>query len=342
MAPFRKVDAAGRISHSLTMDRFDRIYQLHSILSSRRTPASRRFLEDELECSRATVKRTIEDMRDFLGAPIKYDRTLNGYYLDNNTGTHPYELPGLWFNAGELYALLTTHRLLCDIQPGLLNTWLSPLRERIENLLAGRESGSGEIDRRVRILQTAARSTNVAHFRQLTTALVKRRRLHVLYHGRDRDTTTERTLSPQRLIYYRDNWYLDAWCHLRRGLRTFSVDRLHPVYLDTAKARDIGSQELDAHFTRTYGIFAGPARYTAKLRFSSHAAKWVADEHWHPEQRSEVLADGGLLLRIPYGNPQELVRDILKYGADVEVLAPRSLRRTVAGAHRQAARLYDK
>ncbi len=129
----------------------------------------------------------------------------------------------MWFNSGELYALLTTHRLLCEIQPGLLQTCIEPFRHRIEELLKGKESGSGQIARRVRILQTAARPTNVDHFRTATNALIKRKQLRILYHGRERDQTTERTISPQRIVYYRDNWYLDAWCHERKQLRTFSL-----------------------------------------------------------------------------------------------------------------------
>jgi proteasome accessory factor C len=323
------------------MDRFDRIFQLHRILAARRTPVSRGELQEQLECSRATVQRSIEDMRDFLGAPIVYDRQRNGYIYDVKTGGHPYELPGLWFNADELYALLTTHRLLCKIQPGLLDAWLAPFRQRIESILQGRESGSGEIAQRVRILQTAARPVNVEHFRILTTALVKRRRVRVLYHGRARDATTERTVSPQRLVYYRDNWYLDAWCHSRRALRTFSLDRLHPIYIDDQLAREVNEVRLDAHFTHAYGIFAGPASHTAVLQFTPEAARWVADEHWHPHQEGEILPNGGYRLRIPYGRPEELVRDILKYGPEVEVLAPKSLRQAVAWAHGEAFRQYE-
>ena len=54
-----------------------------------------------------------------------------------------------------------------------------------------------------------------------TTAVagaLMRRRLAIAYHGRERDATTVRKVSPQRLTHYRDNWYLDAWCHSRRGL----------------------------------------------------------------------------------------------------------------------------
>jgi len=237
---------------------------------------------------------------------------------------------------------MVTHRLLSEIQPGLLDASISPFRMRIEALLKGKEAGRGEISRRVRILQTSARPTNVDDFRKVTTALVNRTQLRLFYHSRSGDETTERSVSPQRLVYYRDNWYLDAYCHLRNELRTFSLDRLKPVRTDGRPANEIDDQELDDHFTRTFGIFAGSVQDVATLHFTSQASKWVADEYWHPEQEGKILKNGGYELKIPYGNPTELVREILKYGEEVEVVAPESLRETVASTLRAAIKKYQK
>ena len=140
------------------MDRFDRIYRLHRILRSARHPVPRKTLEEKLECSRATVNRAIEDLRDLLWAPLRYNRERNGYYYDEKDGEHPYELPGLWFNASELYALLATQKLLAGVEPGLLDGFIAPLRKRIEHILANERLGRGDVERRVRILSMASRA----------------------------------------------------------------------------------------------------------------------------------------------------------------------------------------
>ncbi len=310
------------------MDRFDRIFELHKILSRRKTPISRRDLQEKLGCSRATVGRALEDMRDFLGAPIKYNRELNGYSYDpQEKGL--YELPGLWLNSSELYALLISQKLLTSVQPGLLDSALAPIRERIADILKHRHLGHPEIDRRLRILQIAARETDMETFQTIAGALLDRKRLHILYHGRARDKTTERDISPQRLVYYRNNWYLDAWCHRQNDLRSFAVDRIRPVYIDDKPAREIDEKILKEHYADAYGIFAGKADKTARLRFSARAATWVSDEHWHSGQTGIVLDSGEYELTVPYNNPTELIMDILKYGADVEVLEPPELRKEV-------------
>ena len=171
---------------------------------------------------------------------------------------------------------------------------------------------------------------------------MQRQRLAIEYHGRERDAATERTVSPQRLTHYRDNWYLDAWCHSRRGLRSFALDRIRKVQPTRLTALDVADDQLDGHFVGTYGIFSGAASDTAVLVFSAERARWVAEERWHRDQQARFLDDGRFELSVPYNNARELVMDILKYGADVEVVRPASLRREIGAQLAAASRLYER
>lgn len=310
------------------MDRFDRIFDLHKLLSASRHPVPRQRIERELECSRATAKRIIEAMRLYLNAPIRYDRERNGYYYDRSE-QQMYELPGVWFNASELQALLSVQQLLTSVQPGLLERQLAPLRDRIGELLKAQHAGGDEISKRVSIISAAARPAG-AFFQLIANALASRKRLRLDYYKRSNGSTSGRTVSPQRMIRYRDNWYLDAYCHLRHGLRTFALDAVSSAEQLAQPAREVATEQLDAYHASAYGIFSGPARQTAVLRFQPHRARWVAAEQWHPEQQSRWLEDGCYELSIPYRHAPELVMDILKYGPDVEVLAPDSLRHEVS------------
>ena len=119
------------------MDRLQRIYKLLQAISSRRHPVPCQTLQDTLECSRAAVNRTIQEMRLYFNAPIEYDRSRNGYHYALTDG-QTFELPGLWFSETELYALLTTQQLLAHVQLGLLDTQLKPVKERIEKILAAK------------------------------------------------------------------------------------------------------------------------------------------------------------------------------------------------------------
>ncbi len=326
------------------MDRFDRIYDLHKLLSSSRYPVSREKIEQELECSRATAKRIIDSMRLYLEAPIKYDRSLNGYYYDRKQESL-YELPGLWFNSSELHALLSVQQLLSSVQPGLFDKQLDPLKHRINRLLSAQggagKDGGDNIHQRVKILQIASRASN-EFFQQVAGATLQRRQLTIDYYNRSRDQVDQRKISPQRLIHYRDNWYLDAWCHTRKALRTFALDAIHKTRMLNELAREIDEQELDKHFGSAYGIFSGEAKYTATLIFSEKMSRWVSKEQWHPGQQGQQLEDGRYQLQLPYNNPTELIMDILRYGPEVEVVQPEELRAMLVAQLQQALDHYKK
>jgi proteasome accessory factor C len=322
------------------MDRLQRIYGLHRILVSHRLPVAHATLQKNLECSRATVSRIIQELRLYFNAPIEYDRERNGYYYDLKEG-ETFELPGLWFSAAELQALITVQQLLEQAQPGLLDSQLKPLKQRLEKLLASEHLGSGEVVRRVRILRMAGRNLPLGNFQTVAGALLQRNRLKIRYFGREANQETQREISPQRLTHYRDNWYLDAFCHERNGLRSFAMDRIRQAEPLQQAAVDIPETELDSHFAAAYGIFAGTPTHTAILRFAPERARWVADEQWHPRQEGRFLEDGSYELRLPYADPRELVMDILKYGPDVEVIEPEGLRQMLQERLKMALAQYE-
>ncbi len=281
-----------------------------------------------LECSRATAYRLLGALRDHLAAPIVFDSERGGYLYKTDPGGRSYEMPGLWFSAQELQALLVFQRLLQSLEPGLLDEHLAPLSKRLEELLRHKRLGMVEAANRIRLLGMAARPANES-FPTLASATLQRKKVGFRYRSRSKDELSERIVSPQRLTHYRDNWYLDAWDHVRNALRSFAVDRVTRATELDERAQDIPDDDLDEHFASAYGIFAGKANKSAVLRFSADRARWVADERWHPRQVGQFLTDGRYELRIPYRDARELVMDILRHGAEVEVASPDSLRKEV-------------
>ena len=322
------------------MERLDRLYKIEQMLKERKV-VSFAALQSALEVSRATLKRDIEHMRSRYNAPIEYDRERNGYRFGEPRTGPRYELPGLWLNASEVLALLTTLRMLGSLQPGMLDGQIEPLRKRLRELLGSGDHSWEEVEKRIRIFQPERRAGDPKHFGIAATAVLKRAKLWIRHYNRKKDEETEREVSPQRLVHYRDNWYLDAWCHLRNDLRSFAVDAIRDARLVDARAREIADAELDEHLGAGYGIFAGKEVEWATLRFTPEAARWVAAQSWHPKQRARIEKDGAYLLELPYAEMPELVMEILKFGPDVEVLAPAELRERVAQSVAAAAQRYS-
>ncbi len=322
------------------MSKVERLYHLHNILSQRRTPISRQDLMERLECSQATLYRLVAELRDFLGAPIEQDPESRGFFYDRSYD-QPFDLPGIWISPAELQALLTARQVLSNVQPGLLEGELESLQGRISSLLQqkGIEAESG--DSRIHIQHVAGRPVPARMFQDVLGALIQRQRLNIRYHGRRRDEESERTVSPQRLTQYRNSWYLDAWCHRAEGLRSFALERIREQKMLDQAATEVSDADLSRHFDRSYGIFSGPAEHTAELRFSPEMSRWVAEESWHPDQQGAFQADGCWVLKVPFSNARELTMDVLRYGADVKVLAPEFLRELVAEAAQKTAAQYS-
>jgi predicted DNA-binding transcriptional regulator YafY len=323
------------------MNATERIYKIDHLLKSRRFVTTATFLE-ELGVSRATFKRDIEAMRDRWNAPIVFDRELGGYRLEEGAVVGPrYQLPGLWFSPEEAQALLTMYQLLESMQPTLLGAHVKPLLSRITAVLSTGEHELAEVRRRIRIINLGARKHDPRHFEMVAAAVLSRKRLFIIFYNKSTGETTQRVVSPQRLVFYRQNWYVDAYCHMRKALRSFALDAIRDVAIQDETATEMKDEELDEILKSGYGIFSGKDVQWATLRFSPKVARWVSLETWHEKQRARFEKDGAYVLEVPYSHERELSMDILKFGEDCSVVGPLPLKKSIQRQHLAASRSGD-
>jgi len=235
--------------------------------------------------------------------------------------------------------VMMQHLLSSLDQGGLIGPHIAPLMARLDAILGAGEASADEVRKRIRLLPFGSRKVPLEHFSLIGSALLKRRRLKMEYYARSTNEHTAREVSPQRLVHSRENWYLDTWCHLRNDLRSFSIDGIRRIeILDTA-SKEIPLKTLDAYLLESYGIVRGGEAQRARLRFSAERARWVASEVWHADQKGTFDAEGRYILELPFRDDRELLLDILRHGAEVEVLSPVALRRKVRAQHADAAKL---
>jgi len=314
-----------------------RLYRYKSLLGSRRA-VSAEDLMAALEVSRATLRRDISKLRDQLHVPIEFNRELGGYALAQ--GHTDSELPGLWFSQEEILSLVTIQHLLEQLEPGLLGAKLKPLQERLSQLMDKHGLASQNVAQRIRIVHAGKRRVVAKSFELVAAATFAGKRLKIWHFNRQNGITTEREVSPQRLVHYRDNWYLDAWCHLRDDVRNFSIDAITKLEVMDTDAKEVSVRAIDQALGSSYGIFNGAAQGWAKLKFTPERARWVAGETWHLMQESSFEDDGSYVLSFPYADDRELIGDIMRFGADVQVLAPPALRSRVLKGFLEAAARY--
>ena len=158
------------------------------------------------------------------------------------------------------------------------------------------------------------------------------------YRTRGRQASSERVVSPQRLIHYRSTWYLDAWCHQKDRLLRFALDAVSQAQGLPERAKEVALRTVEAELDGGYGIFAGSKPQWATLVFSAQAAQWVSHEEWHPQQKTRWRDDGSYEMKLPYTNQTELVMDLLRHGAQVRVSGPDSLAEAVQAELKAALR----
>lgn len=325
------------------MTKTARVYKIEMLIRNR-GHVSFKTLLDELEVSPATLKRDLEYLRDRLDAPIEYDRFANGYRLGAGLrGQTKHELPGLWFDDRELYSLLMAHQLLSDIDDqGTLSRHLQPLLERIHEMLGTSDTEAKAITKRVKIISAARRPVPGKFFELVGEALVKRRRVQMRYLTRGRGEVTEREVSPQRLVHYRNTWYLDAWCHKSEALKRFALDAVEQATIVDTRAKEVPLKQVETEMDVGYGIYAGAKPQWATLVFEPQAAQWVSREQWHPKQRGRWLDDGRYEVQLPFADATELAMDVMRHGDQVQVLEPADLVAMVGAGHQRAAARYVK
>ena len=320
------------------MDKFDRMQQLHRILSFRRTPISTSSLADKLECSEKTVYRAIDNLRDYVQAPIVEAESKQGWVYDLTEGDR-FQLPGLWLTAQEMHSLAVIIELARELEGGLFGDEIGQVTQAIENLLSSRKIPLEIFRQKVSYLPKKKVINHNNSFQYISSALINQQRIFVTYADY-RGRITDREISPIKLVHYDDNWYVDAWCHLREALRSFMVARIDRVKPIATPALQIVESDHAEHYASAYGIFAGKPKHLAKLKFTGNAAREAASYQWHNDQYGNWEGKT-YLLEIPYNDDRELLRVLLGYGSQVEVLAPSALKKKLLTTAKNIVTNYD-
>ena len=319
------------------MDKIDRVQKLHQILLHRHTPISLRELAEKLDCSEKTARRLIDTLQDLTFASIDYDEERKGWAYTCQP-EEKNQLPGLWLTAQELQSMALLLHMLQNFGNGLLADELRVVERGVHKLLKARNISPAAVMNHIKVLPMAHRPVPNDTFVRVSDALLRRRRILLRYTRYD-GSTTRRLVSPLDLVYYRDNWYLDAWCHEKNAFRQFVLARMEKVTLTDDPIIDIDPQEQEEHFAGSYGIFAGAPRHVAVLRFRSPVAREVASQSWHPQQEGRWDGDE-YVLQFPYGDDRELVRDVMRFVPDVVVEGPVGLREGVIEKLREGLAIF--
>lgn len=137
-----------------------------------------------------------------------------------------------------------------------------------------------------------------------------------------------RSIDPYHLTFVTGGLYLVGYCHLRREVRIFAVERIRAVTALRDTFQVPAGFDAEAYLREAWGIVRGDL-VSVQAVFSRAGAPHVRDRLWHPSQQLRELPEGRLELRVTVADTLEVRRWLLGFGAEVEVLAPPSLREAI-------------
>jgi CRISPR-associated protein Csy1 len=258
------------------VDNFDRIQHLHRLLLSHCYPVPINKIAEILDCTRKTAKIAIDLLRDQLHAPIMYCQQSKGWLYKKNAEV--FELPGLWLTADELHSLAAILNIFKTTDEGLLGNEINSVRKQVKKLIDAKGLDISHFNRTIKYLTTSKSPVVNRFFSIITKGLINKKQLVITYSD-DSGKTSQRDISPQTLIHYQENWYLNALCHKRNALRSFMLPRIIKVITSDLENKAIAPNELRDHYQRSFGIFSGKPKHNATLIFYPP----VIRDQWHPE-----------------------------------------------------------
>jgi proteasome accessory factor B len=304
--------------------------RIHQAIQSRTYPNAA-TLAFELEVSTKSVHRDLEFMRDRLGLPLEFDGHKRGYHYTEEVNA----FPTLQITEGELVALVVAEKALQQYRGTSFEQPLLSAIQKLEQSLPDTISlDLADVARTISFRTRAEPMLDLGIFEALAKATAARQQLELTYRKPGQRQPEQRRVDPFHLANINGEWFLFAYDHLRKDIRTFVPSRikaLRPTGKTFVRPQKFS---LEQRLRGSFGVHSGGGEFDVVIRFNARVADYIREKKWHDSQQLRDLKSGGVELRLKLSSLSEVERWVLSWGGDAKVLGPAEL----ANAVRRAAR----
>jgi proteasome accessory factor B len=315
----------------------ERMLRIHQALQAGKYPNASTLALD-LEISSKSIHRDLDFMRDRLEFPIEWDGTRRGYYYTEEVSS----FPTLQITEGELAALVVAEKALQQYRgTSFEKPLLSAIRKMEQSLPDTISISLADLEQTISFRTRAEPILDLHVFDTLAKATSARQQLELSYRKPGQKQPETRLVDPYHLANINGEWFLFAYDHLRRDLRTFVPARIRNIK-HTGKTFTRSQQfSLEKRLRDSFGVHSGEGHFDVVLQFSERVADYVREKKWHDSQELRELKDGGLELRLKLSSLAEIERWVLSWGGDAVPLRPAALVASVRDAARRIAASLD-
>ena len=303
----------------------ERMLRIHQAVSAGQFPNAS-SLALEIEVATKTIHRDIEFMRDRLNLPIEFDGHRNGYHYTEEVSA----FPNIQITEGELFALVVAEKALQQYRgTNFEKPLLSAIRKMEQALPDTISLNLADIEQTISFRTRAEPILDLKIFDALAKAVSQRKQLELAYRKPGQRQAEKRLVDPYHLANINGEWFLFAYDHARKDIRTFVPARIQSVQ-PTGKTFERSQKfSLEKRLRDSFGVHSGEGEFEVVIRFNSRVADYIREKKWHESQQLRALKGGGVELRMKLSSLIEIERWILGWGGDAQVLKPRELAEAV-------------
>jgi proteasome accessory factor B len=299
----------------------ERMLRIHQAIQSGSHPNSI-SLSRELEVSSKSIHRDLEFMRDRLQLPLQYDNLHKGYCYTEEVAN----FPTLQISEGELFALLVAEKALQQYRG---TTFERPLVSAFKKMAAGLPDtvslNLADWEHTISFRTSAEPILNLEIFDKLAKATAQRQQLRLTYRKPGRRETEQRLVDPYHLANINGEWFLFAWCHLRKDIRTFVPARIQAIDITGQTFARPQKFSMEKRLRDSFGVQSGHGSFNVVIRFNELVSDYIREKKWHESQQLKELKDGGLELRMKLSSLAEVERWVLGWAGNAKVIEPPEL-----------------
>lgn len=306
----------------------ERMLRIHQAIQSGRFPNTS-TLAGELEVSTKSIQRDLDFMRERLALPLEYHPQRFGYYYTQEVGS----FPTLQITEGELFALLVAEKALQQYRG---THFEKPLVSAFKKMAAALPDPVSlhlaEWDQTISFRTRAEPILDLEIFDALAKATARRQQLELTYRKPARRETEQRLVDPYHLANINGEWFLFAYDHLRRDIRTFVPARIQAIRPTGQTFSRPHKFSLEKRLRDSFGVHSGQGAFAVVLRFNELVADYIREKKWHDSQQLRELKEGGVELRLQLSSLVEIERWVLSWGGNAVVVKPEELATAVRRA----------
>jgi predicted DNA-binding transcriptional regulator YafY len=314
----------------------ERMLRIHQLIQAGKFPNAT-SLARETEVSTKTIQRDLEFMRDRLNLPVEFDRAHNGYFYNGEVSG----FPTIQITEGEIFALVVAEKALQQYRgTSFEKPLLSAIRKMEQALPDTISLNLADIEQTISFRTRAEPILDLKVFDALAKAVSQRKQLQLQYR-KPGQKAEPRIVDPYHLANINGEWFLFAFDHGRKDIRTFTPARIESI-APTGKIFERSQKfSLEKRLRDSFGVHAGEGKFEVVIRFAPRAADFIREKKWHPSQTLRDLKDGGAELTMQLSSLAEVQRWVLSWAGEAQVLKPRELAESVRQAARQLLRSVD-